>query len=80
MSPRAAFASLAALRRDRRGNSIVEMSLILPVMVLLTCGALDLGLAFLGQIRIQQARLAHDGDGTGLQVGLHPAQHHDHPR
>ena len=46
---------LAALTRDRAGNSIVEMSLILPVMVLLACGAMDLGLAFLGQIRIQQA-------------------------
>ncbi|HET9628702.1 MAG TPA: TadE/TadG family type IV pilus assembly protein [Novosphingobium sp.] len=55
MSARAIPSCLGALWRDRSGNSIVEMSLILPVLVLLFCGAMDLGLAFLGQIRIQQA-------------------------
>jgi len=55
MGGRSPLPLLAALWRDSRGNSIVEMSLILPVLVLLGCGAMDLGLAFLGQIRIQQA-------------------------
>lgn len=45
----------ARLWRDRRGTSLIEMSLILPLLILLACGAIDLGLAFIGQIRIQQA-------------------------
>lgn len=55
MMRRSFLGQLGELARDRSGNSIVEMSIVLPVLVLLVCGAIDLGLAFLGQIRVQQA-------------------------
>ena len=55
MSRRRDPGQFARLWRDSSGTSLVEMGLILPLLILLTCGAIDLGLAFLGQIRIQQA-------------------------
>ncbi|MBA3055208.1 MAG: pilus assembly protein, partial [Sphingomonadales bacterium] len=49
------FRRLAALWHDRTGTSVIEMSIILPVLVVMVCGAADVGMAFLQQIRIQQA-------------------------
>lgn len=46
---------LAALWHDRTGTSVIEMGLILPALVLMVCGAADVGMAFLQQIKIQQA-------------------------
>lgn len=47
-----------AVRRDRgrpRGQSLVELALILPVLMLLFAGALDLGRVFYSQITIENA-------------------------
>jgi hypothetical protein len=45
----------ARSRRPRRGQSLVELAIILPVLLLLTAGAIDLGRAFFGAINLENA-------------------------
>ena len=45
----------ARLRRYRRGQSLVELAIVLPVLLLLTAGAIDLGRAFFGAINLENA-------------------------
>jgi hypothetical protein len=51
------FASLLALARGsrRRGQSLVEFALILPVLLLLVLGAMDLGRAYFTSISLENA-------------------------
>lgn len=37
---------LRALRRDRRGASFIEAAVVLPILVIIVCGAFDFGRAF----------------------------------
>ncbi|MFC3174333.1 TadE/TadG family type IV pilus assembly protein [Novosphingobium bradum] len=53
MRPIPAF--FARLLRDQRGTSLIEMSLILPVLVMLGCGATDLALCYAQGLKLQQA-------------------------
>ena len=46
---------LAHLRRYRRGQSLVELAIVLPVLLLLTVGAIDLGRAYFGAINLENA-------------------------
>lgn len=48
-------AFLRALLRDRSGTSLIELSLILPVLVILACGATDLAMCYARQLALQQA-------------------------
>ncbi|MBC2664113.1 pilus assembly protein [Novosphingobium flavum] len=63
--------------RDQCGSSVIEMSFILPVLVMLACVAADLGMAFLQQIKIQQAAartmemaLAYKSSTTSLSTTI----------
>jgi hypothetical protein len=47
--------AIASRRRQRRGQSLVELAIILPVLLLLTAGAIDLGRAFFGAINLENA-------------------------
>jgi hypothetical protein len=42
-------------RRYRRGQSLVELAIVLPVILLLTVGAIDLGRAYFGAINLENA-------------------------
>jgi Flp pilus assembly protein TadG len=55
------------LIRDRRGQSMIEYALILPLMVLVVAGIFDLGRAFYASISITNA--AREGARYGT---LHP--------
>ncbi len=46
---------LASLRGDTRGASIVEFALVLPVLLLLLCGAIDLGYMYMAQTTLNGA-------------------------
>ena len=49
----------AATRRSQRGQSLTELALILPLILLLTVAALDFGRIYLGYINVQNmARIA----------------------
>lgn len=52
---RALVPFLRRLARDQRGTSLVEMSFILPVLILLGCGATDLALCYAQGLKLQQA-------------------------
>ena len=43
------------LLRDEAGASLVELSLILPILVMLACGASDLALGYARKLALQQA-------------------------
>jgi hypothetical protein len=43
------------LRRYQRGQSLVELAIVLPVLLLLTVGAIDLGRAYFGAINLENA-------------------------
>jgi hypothetical protein len=47
--------SLPRLRADTRGGTIVEFALLLPVLLLLICGAIDLGYLFFAQTALNGA-------------------------
>lgn len=48
-----------ALRQDRRGQSLVEFALVLPIILLLVMVALDFGRVYLGYVNLQNmARIA----------------------
>ena len=50
---------VAAARRPQRGQSLTELALILPLILLLTVAALDFGRIYLGYINVQNmARIA----------------------
>ena len=52
---RSPFARLSRPERDRsRGQSLTEFALLLPVLLLLVLGALDLGRVYLGWVNLQQ--------------------------
>lgn len=46
---------LGLLSSDRRGATIVEFALVLPVLLLLICGAIDLGFLYLAQTTLNGA-------------------------
>ena len=48
-------AAAARLRRYSRGQSLVELAIVLPVLLLLTVGAIDLGRAYFGAINLENA-------------------------
>lgn len=52
---RQAIAFLRRLAHDQRGTSLIEMSFILPLLILLGCGASDLALCYAQGLKIQQA-------------------------
>jgi hypothetical protein len=45
----------ARVRRYRRGQSLVELAIVLPVLLLLTVGAIDLGRAYFGAVNLENA-------------------------
>lgn len=45
----------ARLLRDERGTSVIELSFIIPVLILLICGASDLAFCYARGLAIQQA-------------------------
>jgi hypothetical protein len=53
--PRLIGAVASRLRRYRRGQSLVELAIVLPILLLLTAGAIDLGRAFFGAINLENA-------------------------
>ncbi|MGE5653202.1 MAG: TadE/TadG family type IV pilus assembly protein [Bacillota bacterium] len=46
---------LHSIRRDRRGQAIVEMALVLPIFILLVMGIIDFGRLYNAQISITHA-------------------------
>lgn len=46
---------LSGLLRDEQGTSLIEMSFILPVLIMLGCGAADLALCYARGLTLQQA-------------------------
>jgi PKD repeat protein len=54
MSPNPTPASPTPGRRRHRGQSLVELALILPVLLLLTLVAIDFGRVYLGWVNLQQ--------------------------
>lgn len=56
---------LQSQRQSRRGQSLVEFALILPLVLLLVVGAADLGRAFTAHIAIGSA--AREGAAFGMQ-------------
>jgi Flp pilus assembly protein TadG len=46
---------LSRLWHDRRGSSLIELSFILPVLIMLACGAIDLATCYARQLQVQQA-------------------------
>jgi len=46
---------LSRLLRDQRATSVIEMTFILPVLVMLGCGATDLAMCYARQLVLQQA-------------------------
>jgi len=46
---------LGQLLRDERGTSLLEMTFIIPMLVMLGCGATDLALCYARQLALQQA-------------------------
>lgn len=46
---------LRRLLRDQAGASVIELALILPVLVMLACGASDLALGYARKLALQQA-------------------------
>ena len=64
--PRAS--SLARIRRDRRGSAAVEMALVTPMLLVLVCGAADLGNYFLSE----HALLNGVRDGARYASRLYP--------
>lgn len=46
---------LAGLLRNEQGTSLIEMSFILPVLIMLGCGAADLALCYARGLALQQA-------------------------
>ncbi len=65
--PRRPISSARSLRPGRRGQALVELALILPVLLLLLAGAVDLGRAWYSQITITNA--AREG---ALEAGMNP--------
>jgi hypothetical protein len=46
---------LRAIVRDERGSSMLEMTFILPVLIMLGCGATDLAMCYAQGLKLQQA-------------------------
>jgi Flp pilus assembly protein TadG len=46
---------IASLRGDQRGASLVEFALVLPVLLMLICGAIDLGYMYMAQTTLNGA-------------------------
>jgi Flp pilus assembly protein TadG len=46
---------LTRLAGDRRGTSLIETAVIVPVLALLLCGATDMALGFAQKLHVQQA-------------------------
>ena len=63
----------ARLWRDCRGTSVLETAVIVPVLVLLVCGAADASLGFAQKLRVQQA--ADRAVQFALNAGLTTATH-----
>ena len=68
---------VSALRRAEAGVSAVEFALAAPILVALTLGIIDLGLAYSAQIRVQQAAqagaqyaLVHGFDSTSISSAV----------
>lgn len=51
----ALLSCLRDLWADRRGTSLIELSFIIPMLLLLGCGATDLGLCYAQGLKLQQA-------------------------
>lgn len=47
--------SLCRLDRDERGSSIIEVGFLLPILLLLSLGAMDMSLAFAAKLDLEQA-------------------------
>jgi len=60
--------SLTRFRRDRRGSAAVEMALVTPMLLVLVCGAADLGNYFLSE----HALLNGVRDGARYASRLYP--------
>jgi len=68
---------LAALRRNRKGSTFIETALLMPVLLLLCCGAMDFARVVYAGIEIADAARAgvqygaltpgHSGDTAGMQ-------------
>lgn len=60
------------LLHDQRATSVIEMSFIIPVLVMLGCGATDLALCYARQLKLQQAaaRAMEYAMATGYQDTL----------
>lgn len=68
---------LAALRRNRTGSTFIETALLMPVLLLLCCGAMDFARVVYAGIEIADAARAgvqygaltpgHSGDTSGMQ-------------
>jgi hypothetical protein len=70
-----ARARLAELARDRRGASVIELAFVLPALILLLIGIIELSLGFGHRLRIEQAafrtlELAHMRGGGAVDVEL----------
>ena len=55
MMRRSLLCGIGRLLRDDRGTSIIELSFIIPVLVMLACGASDLAMCYARQLALQQA-------------------------
>jgi Flp pilus assembly protein TadG len=64
--PRAAGRSLRFRRREQRGAAMVEFALILPLVLLLTFGAIDFGFAFSDAAGIKSATRSGARIGSAL--------------
>ena len=66
MSFRSWLITTRVFRHKRsRGQSLVELALVLPVLMLLLAGALDLGRLYYSQITITNAAKPGSTDGPG---------------
>ena len=45
----------AALRRDTRGSSIIELCFVAPMLLVITCGIADVAMGFARRLAVQQA-------------------------
>jgi Flp pilus assembly protein TadG len=72
-TPRSLLARVLGARADRRGQSLVEFALVLPVLLLITLIAVDFGRVYLGWINLQNmARIGANyaaNNATSMQPG-----------
>ena len=91
MSPRDLVARIGRLRsrsRDERGQGVLELSIILPVVLLLLTGMVEFGLAYNDLLTVGYATregsragaaLAGTTVGVGIAVGADPGHDAEHP-